>query len=331
MELKTISQVSKAFNISTRTLRYYEQIGLLPSIKKEDYAYRTYDENALLRLQQIVVLRKLRIPLKQINLILTNENAMVALNLFQNNLSEIDEEITALSTIKSILQTFIKRLNDSIAQKIKLNFLDDETVLKVIDTLTATKVNFKEEKSMEELNKANESLSKLNNVRILYLPPVTVASSHFIGENPEDVAGSQLNEFVRATQLHKLKPDLRVFGFNNPCPKDENSTYGYEFWVTIPEDMDVPAPLEKKQFAGGLYAAHCIKMGDFHEWRLLVEWVHNNDKYMYDRREPLGCDGSLEEHLNAFTYYQTDKEKAHFPQLDLLIPIKDKLNIELID
>ena len=44
MELQTISQVSKHFKISTRTLRYYEQIGLIQSTTKEDYSYWTYDE-----------------------------------------------------------------------------------------------------------------------------------------------------------------------------------------------------------------------------------------------------------------------------------------------
>lgn len=66
MNLTTISEISKNFDISTRTLRYYEKIGLLQSSKKEGYAYRTYDEEAITRLQQIIILRKLRIPLKQI-------------------------------------------------------------------------------------------------------------------------------------------------------------------------------------------------------------------------------------------------------------------------
>ncbi len=43
MELQTISQVSKDFSISTRTLRYYEQIGLITAVRKEDFAYRVYD------------------------------------------------------------------------------------------------------------------------------------------------------------------------------------------------------------------------------------------------------------------------------------------------
>ena len=47
MELTTISQVSKEYNVGTRTLRYYEKIGLLNSCKKEDYAYRTYDDEAI--------------------------------------------------------------------------------------------------------------------------------------------------------------------------------------------------------------------------------------------------------------------------------------------
>ena len=38
MELTTISEILKSMNISTRTLRYYEQIGLIDSVKKDDYA-----------------------------------------------------------------------------------------------------------------------------------------------------------------------------------------------------------------------------------------------------------------------------------------------------
>ena len=96
MHLLTISEISKQFNISTRTLRYYEEIGLIQSIKKEDYAYRTYEEETILRLQQILILRKLRIPLKQIALILKNENTAAIIDTFQKNLEEVDEEITAL-------------------------------------------------------------------------------------------------------------------------------------------------------------------------------------------------------------------------------------------
>ena len=324
MDLQTISQVSKAFNISTRTLRYYEQLGILKSVQKEEYAYRTYDEVAVSRLRQIVVLRKLRIPLKQISSILENQDALLAIEVFQSNLKDIEEEITALATIKSILKTFIKQLNKSVTAKININLLEDKSMLQLVEALTVTKINFKEEKSMEDLNKAKESLSKLKDVRIVYLPPATVVASHFIGANPEENSSRPLDDFVLESGLCKRKPDLRHYGFNNPNPSEDGSDYGYERWVTIPEDMEVPKQFVKKQFKGGLYAAHMIPMGAFEEWSWLSEWVANSDKYEVNPGAAECMCGCLEEHINYINYVKLPKNASYDLQLDLLIPIKEK-------
>ena len=76
MELQTVRQVSLEYGISNRMLRYYEQIGLIESSRIDDYAYRVYDQVAIKRLQQIIILRKLQIPVKQIKDILNNQNAV---------------------------------------------------------------------------------------------------------------------------------------------------------------------------------------------------------------------------------------------------------------
>jgi len=323
MGLMTISEITKAFNVSTRMLRYYDEIGLLPSARKENYSYRVYDESAVRRLQQIITLRKLRIPLKKIALLFNDMDQVKIVEMFQESMTEFDDEITALQTIRDILRIFVVQLNTAAHTRVKFDMFDDAEIMSVIQTLSLSKINFKEERSMDDLNKANETLLILKNVRIIYLPPCTVAASHYFGENPEDNAGKSLNEFVRRIELEKTKPDLRMFGFNNPSPKG-NETYGYEFWVTIPEDLEVPAPLQKKYFTGGLYAAHCIKMGDFHEWQLLGKWVENSTEYEYDTREPFGMGGCLEEHLNAYSYFVGEEKAAKFIQLDLLTPIKAK-------
>lgn len=65
MSNMTISEVSAKFHISTRMLRYYEKMGIIESTRKENYAYRVYDENAVKRVQQIIILQKLQIPLKK--------------------------------------------------------------------------------------------------------------------------------------------------------------------------------------------------------------------------------------------------------------------------
>ena len=327
MELKTISQVSKTFSISTRTLRYYEQIGLITSTKKDGYAYRVYDEKSITCLQQIIILRKLRIPLKQIKDILSNQDIVVAIEVFKKNVSELTEEITALSSIKEILDHLINKLQKNGELKLKIDLLSDDSILNIIDSLSLQKNNFKEEKSMEDLNKATESLSTLKNVRVVHIPPFTVAASHYIGESPEDNAGEQLEKFLKDSNLYKIKPDARVFGFNHPNPVEGNSQYGYEVWVTIPEDMDVPAPLEKKHFNGGLYAAHTIVFPNFHEWEWLLNWVTiNNPKYESNSIEDGGecMGGLLEEHINYVYHSNLNWPESDEHQLDLLFPVKLK-------
>ncbi len=63
-------------------LRYYEQVGLIQSQRKDGYAYRVFDEYAISRLQQVIVLRKLRIPVKQIISIINNYDAVETVEIF---------------------------------------------------------------------------------------------------------------------------------------------------------------------------------------------------------------------------------------------------------
>ena len=290
----------------------------------EDYAYRVYDEESIKRVQQIIILRKLRIPLKQIAVIFKNDEHIRAIEIFQQNISELDDEITTLTTIRQVLKRFVTQLNESMQTNIRPDLLQDMDALKVIEPLSLSKINFKEERIMEKQSKIVENLK---NVRIVLLPACTVASYHFKGENPEETVGAQMDKFVRESRLYELKPDARLFGFNHPNPSANSPQYGYEDWVTIPEDMEVPAPLVKKHFAGGLYAAHTIKFGDFHEWNLLHKWVIDNEKYTsnYSEQGEEIMGGCLEEHLNwVYASHMGWPENFIDGQLDLLLPIRFK-------
>ena len=94
--------------------------------------------------------------------------------------------------------------------------------------------------------------------------------------------------------------------------------------MTIPDDFEVPAPLVKKRFEGGLYAAHMIQFGAFEEWGWLIEWVMQNKKYEY-RGDWNGANqfGCLEEHLNYVNRVHFTASEADGMQLDLLVPIKE--------
>ena len=324
MELQTISQVSRRLGISTRTLRYYEQIGLIRPAKKEDFAYRAYDESTVLRLRQIIVLRKLRLPLRQIAEILRGGDTAAAIAAFERSLGEIGDEIAALSVIRRATQLLLERLR---LQSGALPLLDDESLLEMADSLTVPTTKIKEETTMEELNQAGERLSKLadRDVRIVYLPPADVAAYQFEGDEPERHVGEVVNQFVLDNDLARTKPDLRHYGFNAPNPVDGKNAHGYEMWVTIPDGMDVPAPLVKKRFPGGLYAAHMIPMGAFEEWGWLNAWVQQSGKYEYRGRwDGANMFGWLEESLNYVNRVHLQNPEGDDFQLDLLLPIKER-------
>ena len=181
---------------------------------------------------------------------------------------------------------------------------------------------------MDDLKKAEEKLNKLadRDVRIVYLPPATVAAYQYEGDDPEMHVHQVVNRFVLENNLIMIKPDLRHYGFNAPNPVDETNLHGYEMWITIPDDFPVPEPLVKKHFDGGLYAAHMIPFGAFDEWGWLSEWVANNPKYEGNSgNKGYECMwGCLEESLNYVNRVKMENPEDDSFQLDLLHPIKEK-------
>ena len=326
MELMTVSQVSRSLGISTRMLRYYEQAGLVESLRQEGYAYRIYDEKAVLRLKQILLLRRLRIPVRQIKAILLKEDAVAAIEIFRENIRNLNEEMTALSVVKEILNHFVEELSRTAELPLEKILLKDDVLADSIESLGLISINFKEDQTMEKLKKAEAGLSRIGDVRIIYLPPSAVAAAHYVGDEPEIHVNEMLDRFVRETGLHRRKPDLRHYGFNHPNPTDATGFHGYESWVTIPEDMEVPAPLVKKLFVGGIYAAHMISFGSFNEWDPLLNWVNSNEKYEFagDMADQEHMCGLLEEHLNYISHVELANTEPEEFQLDLLVPVRER-------
>ena len=335
MELQTIGQVSKNHGISTRMLRYYEQVGLIESLRKDDYAYRVYDENTVIRLRQIMILRKLRVPVKQIISILNNSDTVQIVEIFRQNINQIDNEITALSTVKSILVRFAEEINEKADVNLKL--LDDETLFSLINSLPFADNQIKEKKenlSIEELNKASENLNKLEDkdIRIVYLPPMTIAAAYASRGGCEGRALDMISKFTNESGLLKIKPDARSFGFDcsdGAVEVGENSL-AYEEWVSVPDDMEIPLPLVKRHFSGGLFAAHVLRSWDFSDWQRLKEWVDASEKYDNDWGSPQGESPEItfrqgfEETLNFYNYILKHNSEMSHLQLDLLFPIKEK-------
>ncbi|UVJ38360.1 MerR family transcriptional regulator [Arthrobacter sp. CJ23] len=69
----TIAEVAKASNVSSRTLRHYQQRGLLEPAWTGHNGYRYYGQPELLRLQRILLLRELGLGLETIGEVLDGQ------------------------------------------------------------------------------------------------------------------------------------------------------------------------------------------------------------------------------------------------------------------
>lgn len=321
----TITEVSRTHDVSTRMLRYYEQQGLIASQRREGYAYRVYDAENVARLRLILVLRKLRVPLKTIGSLLTGCDAEQAVGLLRQRIAEIDEERRALEVIRDTLLLFVERIGLNQSALDRLALLGNQELLSTVSALGLSNTTLKEKSLMSELNQTDTARWKNLNVRYVMLPPCTVAAFHYIGPDPEDKVGEMASRFVQESGLYEIKPDARMFGFNHPNPSPDREHHGYEVWVTIPDGMDVPAPGMKKTMPGGLYAAHAIDFPNFHEWQWLMEWGENNDRFMPGGPDctPENMFGGLEEHLNWVYFAHKRWPEDDIPgRLDLLMPIR---------
>ena len=125
--MKTVKDVSEITGVSIRTLRYYDEIGLLKPTELTEAGYRLYDNKALEKLQEIMFFRELEIPLADIKEMMENP--------------DYDRE-QALSAQKTLLEHKRNRLNGIIeliadvtkgVNTMSFEAFNNEDVQKIID------------------------------------------------------------------------------------------------------------------------------------------------------------------------------------------------------
>lgn len=108
----TIKEIAELAGVTTRTLRYYDQIGLLPPAKVGVNGYRHYDLDSLLRLQQILFFRELDVPLNDIQLIISRPDFSLV-NALQDHRALLQKRSEKLNTlIITIDQTIATLIGD---------------------------------------------------------------------------------------------------------------------------------------------------------------------------------------------------------------------------
>lgn len=129
-----IGELAKKANISKRTLYHYEQIGLLkPTIVTEN-RYRYYNENALFRLQKILLLKSIGYTLKQIKeLLLQNQHGSKE---NKNWITSLHEQIELIEKEKAELERKQYYLRSTIHAIQLQGTIEAQEILQVIQELS---------------------------------------------------------------------------------------------------------------------------------------------------------------------------------------------------
>jgi len=112
-ELTKIKDVSARYEVTARTLHYYEKMGLITSSRDIDSNHRLYDQVALSRLKQILILRKMNISIRDIKEIFDAQNSDTVLSVLDRKVDDIDSEVALLHELKEIVLEFIKQIKQA--------------------------------------------------------------------------------------------------------------------------------------------------------------------------------------------------------------------------
>jgi len=160
-KLLQVGELAKQTGLSIRTLRYYDEIGLLVPSHRTEAEYRLYSEADIARLQQILSLRQLGFALKEIRECLENP-AFSLPNVINLHLARLQEQMAVSQSLFTKLSTLAQQLQISRAASV-----DD--LLQIMENLTMTQQYLTQEQNdllEARLNqKQNEWLHFLEQVR----------------------------------------------------------------------------------------------------------------------------------------------------------------------
>jgi MerR family transcriptional regulator, thiopeptide resistance regulator len=105
----SIKEIASLAGVTTRTIRYYDQIGLLLPASIGDNGYRIYDTDSLLRLQQILFFRELDVPLKNIEIILNQPEFLLRSSLEKHRLF-LERKVKRLKTLIKTIDITLEML-----------------------------------------------------------------------------------------------------------------------------------------------------------------------------------------------------------------------------
>ena len=122
-----IKEVQEKLKISSYTLRYYEKMGLIQPYRDEN-GYRNYSEEDIHKIERIMFLRDINVPIEDIKDIL--DNKVTFQDVLDNHIEKVNTEIESLQYIKNMCKDLKEKNIPLLDQVIEDNQIGDKKVKK---------------------------------------------------------------------------------------------------------------------------------------------------------------------------------------------------------
>jgi len=116
-----IGELARRLGITTRTIRYYEEIGLMGQTERLGGGTRTYQKSDVLRLKFILKLKEMGITLKEMQELADNFDTSnqdftritpTLLEILDRHIGTIDQKIANLSSLRQEIVAYRQRILD---------------------------------------------------------------------------------------------------------------------------------------------------------------------------------------------------------------------------
>ena len=116
-----IGELAKQLGITTRTIRYYEEIGLMGPTERPDGGMRSYRRDEVLRLKFILKMKELGISLKEMQELARNIDinqqdfhtiTPQLLDILDFHIKKVDMKIASLTSLKEEIVDYRVRILD---------------------------------------------------------------------------------------------------------------------------------------------------------------------------------------------------------------------------
>jgi DNA-binding transcriptional MerR regulator len=126
-QLVQIGELAKRLGITTRTIRYYEEIGLMGPPERRVGGTRTYGREDILRLKFILKLKELGITLKEMQQLAQNFDinqqdfhtiTPKLLEILDTHIAKVDKKIASLASLRTEVVAYRSRILDILNERV---------------------------------------------------------------------------------------------------------------------------------------------------------------------------------------------------------------------